>query len=214
MDSNNGWAAGSGYNSTEDYGYGIILKTTTGGNNWSKNIIRFAPGLDDIHFIDLNTGWAVDSYSTILTTRDGGNTWNRQASGANTVFRSVHFLDASTGWVVGSNGIILKTTSGGRYTAIDIFPNELPPAAFSLFQNYPNPFNARTKINYSIPQESFVTLKIYDILGREITTLVNQKVDSGNYAIEFDGSYLSSGVYFYRMQADNFYMTKKLIVLK
>jgi hypothetical protein len=88
------------------------------------------------------------------------------------------------------------------------------PDKFSLYQNYPNPFNPTTQIKYSIPQLSFVTIKVYDLLGKEIKTLVNEEKPIGNYEIEFDGSSLASGVYFYRIQSDNFSDVKKFILLK
>ena len=91
---------------------------------------------------------------------------------------------------------------------------EQTPKNFTLFQNYPNPFNPDTKINYSAPNISFVTIKVYDVLGNEIATLINEEKKSGNYQVEFKGSNLSSGVYFYRMQAGNFSNTKKLILIK
>ena len=88
------------------------------------------------------------------------------------------------------------------------------PSRFALMQNYPNPFNPATTINYSIPKTSFVTIKVYDVLGKEITTLVNNEKLAGRYYINFNSSKLTSGVYFYRMQAGSFIETKKLIVLK
>ena len=92
---------------------------------------------------------------------------------------------------------------------------------FSLAQNYPNPFNPSTKIEYSIPHSSLVTLKVYDILGREVATLVNAEKQAGVYKVNFDGNGLSSGVYFYRIEATpvggqsgNFVETKKLVLIK
>ena len=85
---------------------------------------------------------------------------------------------------------------------------------FQLSQNYPNPFNPRTKIQYSIPQRSHVTINVCDILGKELINLVNEEKEIGNYEIEFDGSNLSSGVYFYRMLAGNFVNVKRLTLLK
>ncbi len=89
------------------------------------------------------------------------------------------------------------------------------PNGFTLYQNYPNPFNPNTTIEYEVPEKSFVTIKIYDILGREVQTLVNneEKV-RWKYKIVFDASILASGVYFYRIQAGNFTETKKMMVLK
>jgi photosystem II stability/assembly factor-like uncharacterized protein len=88
------------------------------------------------------------------------------------------------------------------------------PNEFSLRQNYPNPFNPTTTINYSIPKSSSVSIKVYDLLGREISTLVNENKPVGNYSVQFNASKLVSGVYFYRMHAGDFVQTKKLILLK
>ncbi len=85
---------------------------------------------------------------------------------------------------------------------------------FKLEQNFPNPFNPTTKISFSLPQSALVTLKVYDILGREIATLVNDKKPMGQYEVTFDGNYLADGVYFYRMQAGSFTSTKKFVLLK
>jgi hypothetical protein len=89
------------------------------------------------------------------------------------------------------------------------------PTGFTLFQNYPNPFNPKTTIEYEVPEKSFVTIKIYDILGREVQTLVsNEEQVRFKYKIVFDASSLASGVYFYRIQAGSFTETKKMMVLK
>ncbi len=85
---------------------------------------------------------------------------------------------------------------------------------FELSQNYPNPFNPSTTIEYSTLNESFVIIKVYDVLGKEITTLVNERNSTGNYTVNFNASNLSSGVYFYRMQAGSFVSAKKFILLK
>jgi hypothetical protein len=88
------------------------------------------------------------------------------------------------------------------------------PKAFDLKQNYPNPFNPVTKISFAIPKQSMTTLKIFDVLGREVSTLVNGNVEAGYYVYDFDASSLSSGVYFYKMTAGNFEKTMKMIVMK
>jgi uncharacterized delta-60 repeat protein len=88
------------------------------------------------------------------------------------------------------------------------------PNDFVLYQNYPNPFNPTTTIQYVIPQRSNVTLKVYDILGNEVATLVNEEKERGVYAVNFDASLLASGMYLYRLQAGSFVETKKMILLK
>jgi len=92
--------------------------------------------------------------------------------------------------------------------------DEIQPLTFQLKQNYPNPFNPSTKINYQISQNDFVSLKVYNILGNEVTTLVNENKPAGSYEVNFDASLLSSGTYFYKLQAGSFVETKKMILLK
>jgi hypothetical protein len=91
----------------------------------------------------------------------------------------------------------------------DEFPQE-----FSLDQNYPNPFNPSTTIKFELPKSSHVNLSVFDILGREVSVLVNERKDAGIHEVKFDGSNLASGVYFYRLQAGDFVATKKLILMK
>jgi hypothetical protein len=88
------------------------------------------------------------------------------------------------------------------------------PSEFKLGQNYPNPFNPSTTIDYSIPRRSFITITIFDILGRKVTTLVNSEIDAGNHQINFNGSSFSSGIYFYQLKADNYISNKKMILVK
>jgi len=88
------------------------------------------------------------------------------------------------------------------------------PAEFVLDQNYPNPFNPSTRISYFVPKESFISIKVYDFLGREVKTLVNEYKATGSYDLVFDASNLPSGTYFYTLIADNYSSTKKMIILK
>ena len=88
------------------------------------------------------------------------------------------------------------------------------PETFNLYQNYPNPFNPTTKIEFDLAKAQYVSLRIYDILGKEITTLVNSFVRAGNYSIEFDASDLASGIYFYELNAGSFHQMRKMILLK
>jgi hypothetical protein len=85
---------------------------------------------------------------------------------------------------------------------------------YHLSQNYPNPFNPLTTISYSVPETGHVTLKIYDLLGREVTTLVDRRISTGTYSVEWDGSAMPSGIYFYRLQAGSHIIAKKLILMK
>ncbi len=88
------------------------------------------------------------------------------------------------------------------------------PKNYSLFQNYPNPFNPSTVIKYQIPKSGFVSLKVYDVLGNEVGTLVNETVNAGSYQVKFDGVNLSSGIYFYQLKTNGYTATKKFMLLK
>ena len=92
--------------------------------------------------------------------------------------------------------------------------SELIPSEYQLFQNYPNPFNPVTKINFAIQKQGLVTLKVYDMLGREVAALVNEFKQAGYYSIDFNASGLSSGIYFYRLQANDFRDIKKMVLIK
>ena len=85
---------------------------------------------------------------------------------------------------------------------------------FHLEQNYPNPFNPSTKIKFQIPSSNDVSLKVYDVLGREVRTLVNENLQAGSYETTFDASGLASGVYFYQLHAGEFTQTKRLLLLR
>jgi hypothetical protein len=88
------------------------------------------------------------------------------------------------------------------------------PEYFTLYQNYPNPFNPITTISWQMPEAGLVNLKIYDVLGREVTTLVNEEVSAGKHESVFNANRFSSGVYFYQLKAGEFMSVKKMILLK
>jgi hypothetical protein len=88
------------------------------------------------------------------------------------------------------------------------------PSQYSLSPNYPNPFNPTTVITYSIPKSGNISLKIYDLLGREVAALVNEIKQAGKYEVKFDGSKLASGIYLYRIQSRDFNLTRKMILIK
>ena len=90
----------------------------------------------------------------------------------------------------------------------------IKPLEYVLEQNYPNPFNPSTKIRFQISNIGFVSLKVFDVLGKEIATLVNEVISPGSYEYEFDATNLTSGMYFYKMRAGSFIETKKMILLK
>ncbi len=192
---------------------GTILRTTNGGALWTMQISGTTTRLFGVSFIDANTGTAVGDGGTILRTTNGGAQWTSQMSGTTQHIWSVSFTDANTGTAVGWYGTILRTNTGG-VTAVEEYESAAIPAGFSLMQNYPNPFNPSTTIRYELPRESYVTLKVYNVLGQEVATLVNEKREAGRYEVEFDGAMQPSGLYFYRLQVGTYIETKKFLLLK
>ena len=121
-------------------------------------------------------------------------------------------------------GKLFVTEIAGKVVSLDI-SSALPksgstelagdsPEEFSLEQNYPNPFNPSTSIQYRVSSISNVSLKVYDVLGNEVATLVNEEKPAGSYEVKFDAAGLSSGIYFYKLQTGSFVETKKMILLK
>ena len=187
-DVNNGIAAGY-----------EIKKTTNQGNNW---IVQYTSNnLRGASYMDINNAIVVGSSGKILRTLNGGTNWIQQLSGTTKMLHSVSFVNINTGWSVGDTGIILKTTTGGL-TPITPVSNKVP-SEFKLHQNYPNPFNPITKIRFAIPKVGTVPrtvrLIIYDMLGREITTPVNEQLNPGTYEVNWDASNYPSSVYFYKL---------------
>jgi hypothetical protein len=112
-------------------------------------------------------------------------------------------------------GCVINGTVYGDTTKVGVEDKVDPVATtFNLEQNYPNPFNPSTVISYRLPVSSNVTLKVYDVLGNEVATLVNEEKQPGNYEVEFNASNLPSGIYFYKLQAGDYNQTKKMVLLR
>jgi photosystem II stability/assembly factor-like uncharacterized protein len=192
---------------------GRIARTTNGGTDWTKQLSVTTNNLYSVSFSDINYGTVVGDGGIILRTSDGGTIWNLQLSSITKKFRSVSFIDENNGIAVGEDGIILRTTNGG-VTAVDEKERGTNPTNFILLQNYPNPFNPSTKISWQSPISSWQILKVYGVLGNEVATLVDEYKPAGSYEVEFDARGLTSGIYFYTLQAGSYTQTKKLILMK
>lgn len=200
-----------------------ILKTTDGGYNWAT---QYNTGIyiGSLYFPTPDSGWCAGDQGKIFNTTNAGSNWTLQSSGISTELTSLFFVNSTTGWAVGYNGKILKTTTGG-IVGFEKVSREIPKD-YNLYQNYPNPFNPVTTIKFDVPangksrqvgtgsQTSNVKLIIFDILGREAATLVNEQLKPGSYEVTWNAPNYPSGVYFYRLETENFTQTKKLILLK
>ncbi len=186
---------------------GFSSYTTNGGANW----IQTNDGGIKLSFADDSVGWAGNNFIEIIKTTTGGRTWFRQTTNASNP--SVSAFDSLKAWAGGGSKIV-HTIDGGPISAIQT--NTEIPSKYILKQNYPNPFNPTTTINYELRVTNYVTLKIYDLQGREVSTLVNENQTAGSYSVDFDSNQfnLSSGIYFYSLEAKDFRDTKKMILIK
>jgi photosystem II stability/assembly factor-like uncharacterized protein len=198
---------------------GTILHTTDGGETWILQQSGVSNELTGVSFADADFGTAVGSYwAVILHTTNGGLNWTIQNAGTQTALTAVVQVNENFATVVGAWGTILHTNNG-NVVFVDWGSNkEYNPNSFILYQNYPNPFNPSTRISWQSPVSSWQTLKVYDVLGNEVATLVNEYRQAGSYEIEFNPSSIShhpsSGVYFYRLQAGDYFETKKMILIR
>ena len=165
-------------------------------------------------------------FGTILTTDNGGTDWKKLKTSTSIDFFDVSIKDSIV-LCVGESGTIYRYTKWVYSEQPDDSTYEPPdssdeppdsinqiPTEYKMGQNYPNPFNANTTIDYQILNAGFITLKIYDLLGAEVSTLINEEKPAGYYSVNFDLTSIASGIYLYRLQAGSFVETKKMILLK
>ena len=196
----------------------LIARTINGGLTWqTQNLDSFTTcSIREIEMLNSQLGWFAgsnDGGAMLANTSNGGTNWMDQSPIQDALgFESISMINESVGYTVGRNGRIYKTINGGGIT--NISEDHPTVSEFVLFQNYPNPLNPSTKISWQSPVGSWQTLKVYDVLGNEVITLVNEYRNAGNYEINFDASKLSSGVYYYQIRAGSFVETKKMIYLK
>jgi photosystem II stability/assembly factor-like uncharacterized protein len=222
------------------YPFPQIYRTFNGGATWDTIAVNNAqPGWgNDFEFLPGNPArvWYTD-YNNLLFSNDTGRTWNQQAMDTSKVCgRDLVFTDATHGWLLCDNGRLYHTINGNQIVSSIETTEATTPSDFHLEQNFPNPFNPATNFEFRIANFSakggsppasenqdgragasggeFVTLKVFDVLGREVATLVNEARPAGVYKIRWDASSLPSGVYFYRLQAGAFVESKKMILMK
>jgi len=205
-------------------GKGIILKSVDGGLNWfitSDDSMSSLCPLRSVSFLNKNIG-AVAGGGTILWTTDGGQTWIRQAQPTNNFLTGVAVLDTNTAIVVGSYGTILRIAA----PPISSVKENLLPKPENLLkrvvlqQNYPNPFNSSTTIPFSLFEPAFVSLKIFNISGELVSTLLAKTLQAGNYSMQWKLNSEPSGVYFYQItimpiqQRQKLTESRKLLIIK
>lgn len=221
-----------------------MWKTTDGGYNWTNQPLPSGSNISlswmvDFTALNKDTIWGCGGsyyYSSqilnfkeinwkergiIWKTTNGGQNWGYQIPDTGLVsfqrYLCIDFFNKQIGWAYTSNGGVHTTTGGLDSTVyVGIKENNLNIAkGFILYQNFPNPFNPNTSIKYKVESTKQINLIVFDVLGKEITTLVNEKQKAGEYEVKFNGSGLSSGIYFYSLFINEQRIdTKKLVLLK
>jgi photosystem II stability/assembly factor-like uncharacterized protein len=192
---------------------GYYYKTTNGGTNWvSSNILGSSDNFYKILKTANNNLFVFGLSGSIIKSTNQGVNWIAQNSNTFSTLRWGYFIDDNIGYSVGDLGTIIKTTNGGSVFISQIGSNI--PDKYSLKQNYPNPFNPTTNIKFDITKSENVKLIVFDALGREVFTLVNEQLSPGTYETSWDASKYSSGVYFYRITAGEYSETKRMTLIK
>ena len=233
----------TGYASAIDQisGYSMrsaIYKTTNSGMNWYRQHIdfdsTFITGLcirensPDIMFYGNRVEYVEKNIFDLKqgltgTSLNYGNSWILNTICDTGFISNSQYLDTINMFLTGAkyknygngmeiNGIVMHSSEGG-FTGI-FSETQFSPEGFTLYQNYPNPFNPFTIINYKLEGYSKVKLSVFDINGKGITTLINEEKPAGRYSVKFDGSDLSSGVYFYKLEANNYRAARKMLIVK
>ena len=207
LNANYGWIRGGTGNG--------VLYTTDGGFTWTNAQGNVAAGFDLV-FVNDSIGFSGMQSWKISRSTDGGRNWGYQVSpNYNNMSVSAFKNNTQLAWA-GGTGVVHTTDGGGPiiYTGIKQISKTIPKD-FTLYQNYPNPFNPKTTIKFNIKKTSDVSIKVYDSSGKLIDGIFYENVHTGEYQYEFDGTGLTSGVYFYSLSADgNVVETRKMVLIK
>ncbi len=199
----------------------FIIKTTNGGINWVYVINDTLGSLfNSIIAVNENilyacgsvlVGGALSNNGNVLRSTNGGLSWiNEVLPTQNDLYTIQYTGTNNNGFSVGNNGTIYKKDNIVSVTQIS---TEVP-SSINLYQNYPNPFNPETTIKFDISKSGFISLKVYDISGKEIQNLFNGVKEAGSYQLKFDGASLNSGVYFYILMTNGTTITKSMVLVK
>jgi len=220
------YVTGSSIGQGTGYDYATIKYNSNGIQQW---VSRYNNGSTDLGFCIAvgeegsvyvsggSKGSITDyDYATVKYNSSGQQQWIQRydySGEFGDIAKSIIVDTYGSLYITGTSDRDIQTLKYSQLTGLITNPTETP-SDFSLSQNYPNPFNPKTIINYQLSMFNFVSIKVYDVLGNEVASLVNGKQNAGYYSVEFDGSGFASGVYFYKLEAGEFSETKRMVILK
>jgi len=196
-------------------GGGVFLSTDN-GTNWTAVNNGLPDNTSVYAFAVSGTNLFAGTSGGVFLSTDNGTSWTPVNNGLTYPYPHVYALAASgTNLFAGTyHGGVWRRPLSEMITAVDDIPGNELLRNFSLEQNYPNPFNPTTTISFILPSKSFVSLKVFDALGRQVASLVNEELPAGRYTQQWDAAGLPSGMYYYRLQTGSYAETKKLVLLR
>ncbi len=196
-----------------DHEFGAsIVRTTDKGRNWNYSLLGIFGAGYSIDYRIPSEYWIPLGFARAFAlSTNGGSNWNSILTPDSTGIYDIIFKSSVNGWCCGVKGRVYKLDE--QSVGIRNITNTIPKA-FYLSQNFPNPFNPVTKIKFEISDKNSVKLSVYNILGKQASTLVDERLNAGTYEVDLDASSLPSGIYFYTLQAGSFKETKKMLLLK
>ena len=217
INANTGFAAGGYYLDTLNKNR-FVLKTTNAGENWNyllnDNSGTMINSLTVVNEGLIYAGGSVNAFTDqnrgfIIRSTNGGATWSNESVPTTLPLTSIKNSNVK-GFAVGIGGVIYKKDNIVSVTQI----SAIVPSSINLYQNYPNPFNPETTIKFDVPKAEFISLKVYDITGKEMKNLFEGVKDAGSYQLKFDGTAMNSGIYFYRLTTGVNTITKAMVLIK
>jgi photosystem II stability/assembly factor-like uncharacterized protein len=203
----------AGYLTIDSLRPAVWKRASVFGTSWESGVIS-PPStgtiLRDVSPPSNSVSYVCGSNGFIGKTSDDGVNWSALYSGTTAQLNAVYASNTQDVFVVGDSGLILHTSTGGT----SVNRSGVMQTHYSLLQNYPNPFNPITIIPYELPSRSHARLAVYDILGREVSVLLDEFNEVGYHEVKFDATHFASGVYFYKLNAADFMETRKLVVIR
>ena len=189
--------------------------TTNGGTTWQplSNVLT-EKGVLAAYPAGSTKAWMAGQHTVAYSSNNGASWVEQPTDRVSGAFSAISLSDPAHGWMVTWNGEILRYRTRGEPVTEAVPPAVGVPSQAMLEQNYPNPFNPKTGVRFQVSGVSDVKITVYDLLGREVAVLVNERKPAGSYEVSFDGSGLASGVYFYRLNAGAFVQSKRMILIK
>jgi hypothetical protein len=204
--------SGTNLFASEDHVGGVYLSTDN-GTSWteaSTGLNAYCPCAFAVSGANLFAGTLGDG---VFLSTNNGTSWTEVNTGLTSIYVNALAVSGTNLFAGTGGGGVWRRPLSEMVTSVEGFSTDLPKG-FSLDQNYPNPFNPTTKIRFSVGTYGYTSLRVFDLLGREVSTLVNEEMNPGTYSVTWDATGMPSGVYFYRLSAGAVNETKKLLLLR